>query len=144
VEAMCSIGLITGNMIELVSGIGIYVQEGAYVTVSGNTIRKTGKHGVKAGNEANANGRDGSVVGNTIVSADYGDSETYSGIAVVGDRFVVEGNRIDDADKYGIHVAASADRTLVLGNHVYQYTGACVQAILDEGINTLLDHNITA
>ena len=144
VEALSSVGVITGNLIELVAGIGIYVEEGAYITISGNTLRKIAKHGIKAGNESNDNGRDCTVVGNTIISADCGDTETYSGIAVVGDRHLIEGNRIDDADKYGIHIATSADRTLCLGNHVYQYTGTCVQAILDQGSNSEVAHNITA
>ena len=144
VEAISSIGVITGNLIELVAGYGIYVEEGAYITISGNTLRKIGQHGIKAGNESNDNGRDCTIVGNTIISADYGDTATYSGIAVVGDRHLVSGNRIDDADKYGIHIAASADRTLCIGNHVYQYTGTCVQALLDEGTNSEVAHNITA
>jgi len=143
VEAVSSIGVITGNLIELVAGYGIYVEEGAYITISGNTLRKIAKHGVKVGNESNDNGRDCSVVGNTIISADCNDTETYSGIAVVGDRHLIEGNRIDDADKYGIHIAASADRTLCVGNHVYQYTGTCVQALLDQGTNSEVAHNIT-
>jgi len=72
------------------------VEEGAYVTITGNTIRRIVKHGVKYGNESNDNGRDGTITGNTIVGCDINDTETYSGICVIGDRVAVIGNRIDN------------------------------------------------
>ena len=144
VESVSSVGLITGNLVEQVAGVGVYVEEGAYVTITGNTIRRIVKHGVKYGNEVNDNGRDGTITGNVIVGADIDDTETYSGVLVVGDRCVVSGNRLDNCDKYGIGIHVNADRTLVIGNHVYQYTGACVSPINDAGSNSVVEHNITA
>jgi len=144
VEEPSSIGAITGNLIECAAGYGVLIEEGAYITVTGNTVRKVAKHGIRYGNDANDNGRDGTITGNTVVSADAGDSATYSGICVIGDRVAVVGNRLDDCDKYGIHVHANADRTLVLGNQVYQYVGTCEAPIQDDGTNTEEAHNITA
>ena len=144
VEAECSIGVITGNLVECVAGYGVYVQEGAYVSVTGNTIRKIAKHGVKYGNESNDQGRDGSITGNVVIAADVNDTATYSGICVIGDRTAVIGNRVDDCDKYGIHIHANADRCIVLGNQAYQYVGTCVAPIQDDGTNTEEAHNVTA
>ena len=143
VEEPSSVGVVTGNLIECVAGYGIYVQEGAYISITGNTIRKLGKHGIKYGNEVNENGRDGTITGNVVIAADANDTETYSGICVIGDRVAVIGNRVDDCDKYGIHIHGNADRCLVLGNQVYQYVGTCVAPIQDDGTNTELAHNIS-
>jgi len=141
VEAVSSVGVITGNMIELCAGHGIHLEDAAYVTVSGNTIRKVSKHGI---NVSGASGRDCVISGNTVIGADQADSATYNGITVAGDRCCVTGNRLDDCDKYAIHITSAADRTLCLGNHCYAYTGVPVGAILDEGSNTTIDHNVTA
>lgn len=138
IEQACSVGVISGNLVELCAGDGIHLENGAYVSITGNTVRKVGKHGVKIGQL----GRDSSITGNVIVGADQGDTETYSGIAVLGDRCVVEGNRLDDCDNYCIHITASADRTLVLGNQCTQYVGSCVDYILNEGTNSEVAHNI--
>lgn len=140
VEQGCSVGVITGNLIELCAGDGINVEDGAYVSVAGNTVRKVLKHGIKVG----SSGRDCTVSGNVVVGADQNDTETYSGIAVLGDRCAVTGNRLDDCDKYAIHVASSADRTLVLGNQCTQYVGSSLGYIQDDGSNSLVDHNVVS
>ena len=139
IEQVSSVGAVTGNLVELAAGDGILMEDGAYVTVAGNTIRKVGHHGIKIG----SNGRDSVVSGNVVVGADQGDTETYSGIAVQGDRCTINGNRLDDCDKYCIHVTPTADRTIVLGNQCTQYVGSCLDHILDEGTNTEAAHNIT-
>ncbi|MBL7080643.1 right-handed parallel beta-helix repeat-containing protein [Candidatus Bathyarchaeota archaeon] len=141
VEQVSSVGLITGNLIELCAGHGIHLQDAAYVTVTGNTIRKVTKHGVNLSGDS---ARDCVISGNTVIGADQGDTATYNGIAVAGDRCCITGNRLDDCDKYAIHITSASDRTLCLGNHCYQYTGVPVGAILDEGTNTTIDHNVTA
>ncbi|MGD2200491.1 MAG: right-handed parallel beta-helix repeat-containing protein [Candidatus Bathyarchaeota archaeon] len=140
VEQVSSVGVITGNLIELCAGHGVHLEDAAYVTVTGNTIRKVSKHGI---NISGPSGRDCVVSGNTVISTDQGDTATYNGITVNGDRCCVTGNRLDDCDKYSIHITSEADRTLCLGNHCYAYTGTPVGAILDEGTNTTIDHNLT-
>jgi len=139
IEAECSIGTICGNTIELTAGYGIYGEDGAYITINGNSIRKIKKHGVYAA----ALFRDSTIQGNSLVDIDSLDAATYSGILVAGDRNAVVGNRLDNCDKYAIEIMGTADRTLCLGNHCYQYTGSPVGAILDEGTNTEMAHNIT-
>jgi len=137
--AECSIGAICGNTIELTAGYGIYGEDGAYITINGNSIRKIKKHGVYAADLF----RDGTIQGNILVDIDSLDTATYSGILVAGDRLGVVGNRLDNCDKYAIEIKNTADRTLCLGNHCYHYTGSPVGAILDEGTNTEMAHNIT-
>lgn len=138
VENESSIGLISGNLIEQVAGIGIYIENGAYYSVTGNTLRKIGKEAIKAGGL----GRDGSITGNTIVGADQGDTATWNGIEIVSDRWSIVGNRLDDCDNYCIHLAGTADRCVVLGNQCTQYIGVGVGYILDEGTNNEVAHNI--
>jgi parallel beta-helix repeat protein/putative cofactor-binding repeat protein len=138
IEAASSIGVVTGNLIELCAGIGLYNEEGAYVSITGNTIRKVLKHGIKVASNITANGRDSSIVGNVIVGADFADTSTYDGIVICGDRCTVVGNRLDDCDRYGIHTDPTADKTLIVGNQVTQYVGVCVDEIKDEGTNTVL------
>lgn len=143
IEAASSIGVVSGNTIELCAGIGIYCEEGAYVSITGNTIRKVGKHGIKVASNLTANGRDCTIVGNVVMSADYNDTETYDGIVVCGDRCVVSGNRVDDCDRYAIHVDPTAEKTLVIGNQCTQYVGTCLDYIVDEGTDSEVVHNIT-
>lgn len=128
VEAASSVGVISGNVVELCAGIGIYCEEGAYVSVVGNTVRKVAKHGIKIASNLTANGRDCTITGNTIIAADNDDTETYDGIAVCGDRCVVSGNRLDDCDRYAINIDPTADKTLVIGNQCTIYTGTSVGA----------------
>jgi len=140
IEAECSIGTICGNTIELTAGYAIYGEDGAYITINGNSIRKIKKHGVYAA----ALFRDSTIQGNSLVDIDSLDAATYSGILVAGDRNAVVGNRLDNCDKYAIEIMGTADRTLCLGNHCYQYTGSPVGAIIDGGTNTESAHNIIA
>jgi len=143
VEAACSIGTIAGNVIELCAGIGIYNEEGAYVAIVGNVVRKVVKHGIKVASNLTANGRDSTIAGNIVIAADSGDTDTYDGIVVCGDRCVVQGNRVDDCDRYFIHIDPTADKTIVLGNQCTPYTGnAPVAVYLDQGTNTMHEHNI--
>jgi len=136
VKQASSVGVITGNLIEQGAGIGIHIEQGSYLTITGNTIRKVKKHGVKAGEEGSDQGRDCTITGNVIVGADQEDTATYSGIAVIGDRNIIQGNRLDDCDKYCIHITSSAEKTLVLGNQCTQFVGTCVDYIKDEGTGT--------
>ncbi len=138
IEASSSIGTVSGNLIELCAGIGLYNEEGAYITITGNTIRKVTKHGIKVASNTTANGRDCTITGNTIISADFGDTTTYDGIVVCGDRCAVIGNRIDDCDRYAIHTDPTADLTLIVGNQCTQFVGTCSDYIKDEGTNTVL------
>ena len=143
VEASCSIGTICNNVIELCAGIGIYSEEGAYVTISGNVVRKVVKHGIKVASNLTLNGRDSTIVGNSVIAADQNDTDTYDGIVVCGDRCVISGNRVDDCDRYFIHTDPTADKTLIIGNQCTPYTGSApVAVIMDEGTNTILEHNI--
>ncbi len=139
VEQGCSIGTITGNLIEQASGDGIYVENGAYIAITGNTIRRVVKHGIKF---AQTNGRDSTVTGNVIVDCDCLDSETYSGVAVLGDRVAIVGNRIDNCDKYAIHITSTANKCLVLGNQCTVYAGTSLGVIQDDGVGTVVEHNV--
>lgn len=138
IEAASNIGTVSGNLIELCAGIGIYNEEGAYISITGNTIRKVLKHGIKVSSNTTQNGRDCTITGNVIISADFADTATYDGIVVCGDRCAIIGNRLDDCDRYGIHTDPTADKTLIVGNQVTQYVGTCVEEIYDEGTNTVL------
>jgi len=138
VENVTSVGAITGNLIEQGAGVAIKIDPGSYITITGNTIRKWKKHGV----QLKGTSRDCSVTGNVIVGVDRDDTATYSGIVVEGDRNIVEGNRLDDCDKYCVEILATADRTLVLGNQCTQYVGASEGYIVDLGTNSEVDHNI--
>jgi len=138
IEAASNMGVITGNLIELCAGIGIYNEEGAYCSITGNVIRKVLKHGIKVASNTTANGRDCTITGNVVIGADFADTSTYDGIVVCGDRCAVIGNRLDDCDRYGIHTDPTADKTLIVGNQVTQYVGTCVEEIYDEGTNTVL------
>ena len=136
VTASTSVGVISGNTLEQGAGDGVRVESGAYLTISGNTIRKFVKNGILM------QGRDNAIAGNTIIGADQNDTATYSGVKVEGDRNLVEGNRLDDCDKYCVEILATADRTLVLGNQCTQYVGASEGYISDLGTNSEVAHNI--
>jgi hypothetical protein len=142
VEQACSIGTIANNLIELCSGNGIYVENGAYLTITGNTIRKVAKHGIKV---AQTNGRDSTITGNSIVDCDTGDTGTYSGIAILGDRIAIVGNRVDNCDHYFIHLTATSNKCLVLGNQLTPYSGSAPDDVLvNEGTDNMTEHNILA
>lgn len=142
VEQACSIGTIANNLIELCAGDGIYIESGAYLTVTGNTIRKVAKHGIKV---AQTNGRDSTITGNSLVDCDAGDTGTYSGIAILGDRIAVVGNRVDNCDHYFIHLTATSNKCLVVGNQLTPYSGAPPDDVLvDEGAGNAVEHNVVA
>ncbi|HIH88711.1 TPA: hypothetical protein HA344_05835 [Candidatus Bathyarchaeota archaeon] len=141
VEHECSVGVVSGNLVENCAGDGVHVESGAYLSITGNTIRHVAKHGLKF---AQINGRDSTVTGNTIVDCDAGDTETYSGIAVLGDRVAVVGNRVDNCDKYAVHLASTSNKCIVTGNQLTVYAGSSLGAIQDDGTGNVVEHNVVA
>lgn len=141
VEHGCSVGVLSGNLVENCAGDGVYVEGGAYLTVTGNTIRHVAGHGLKF---AQTDGRDSTVTGNTIVDCDAGDTETYSGIAVLGDRIAVVGNRVDNCDRYAVHLASTSNKCVVTGNQLTVYTGSSLGALQDDGTGNVVEHNVVA
>jgi parallel beta-helix repeat protein len=141
VEHGCSVGVVSGNLVENCAGDGVYVESGAYISVTGNTIRHVTKHGLKF---AQTNGRDSTVTGNTIVDCDAGDTETYSGIAVLGDRIAVVGNRVDNCDKYAVHLTSTSNKCIVTGNQLTVYSGSSLGVVQDDGTDNVVEHNVVA
>jgi parallel beta-helix repeat protein len=141
VEHGCSVGVISGNLVENCAGDGVYVESGAYLSITGNTIRHVAKHGLKF---AETNGRDSTVTGNTIVDCDAGDTETYSGVAVLGDRVAIVGNRVDNCDKYAIHLTSTSNKCIVTGNQLTVYAGASLGVVQDDGADNVVEHNVVA
>jgi parallel beta-helix repeat protein len=140
VEQGCSVGAVTGNFIEQAAGDGVYVQDGAYIAVTGNVVRRIKKNGVKF---SQTTGRDSTVSGNVVIDCDSSDTGTYSGIVVQGDRVAVTGNRVDGCDHYAIHVASTASKNVVLGNQCTVYSGSGDGAIVDEGAGTELGRHVS-
>ena len=139
VETSSTLGVIQGNIIDQGAGRAIYITGGAYISITGNMIRKWVKHGIHL---VDPSGRECAIIGNVIVTVDEADTATYSGIVVGGDRNVIQGNRLDDCDKYCIEILATADRTLVIGNQCTQYVGSGEDYIVDGGTNSEVVHNI--
>ncbi len=141
VEHGCSVGVVSGNLVENCAGDGVYVESGAYLSISGNTIRHVAKHGLKF---AQINSRDSTVTGNTIVDCDAGDTETYSGITVLGDRIAIVGNRVDNCDRYAIHLASTSSKCIVTGNQLTVYTGSSLGVLQDDGTSNVVEHNVVS
>ncbi len=141
VEHGCSVGVVSGNIVENCAGDGVYVESGGYLSITGNTVRHVAKHGIKF---AETNGRDSAVTGNTIVDCDAGDTETYSGIAVLGDRIAIVGNRIDNCDKYAVHLTSTSNKCIVTGNQLTVYAGSSLGVVQDDGTGNVVEHNVVA
>lgn len=118
------------------SASGIDIAAGDQCDISHNLIQSHRGHGIRAASLA-----DSLIIGNRVDRCGRQTNNTYDGIILESnvDRCTVEANRVKygspNQHRYGINnAAASNDRNLIRGNHLYQ-SGATA-SFNDAGTNT--------
>ena len=134
----CDHVTVRGNLVELGAGYGIDIDGSTRILMGGNVVRQMNWSGILV----KSTGSDCVITGNEVHECDYENTAAQDGIRIQGDRCIVVGNRCSENDRYEIHIQATADKTVVLGNICIG--GDHEGAIQDSGTNTEKAHNIEA
>lgn len=121
------------------SSINLYVADSSDVTVEGNTVFNGGQEGIYS------NGDRLTVHNNYVHSNGAQSNASFQGIFVTGSDGVISNNKVwrgigANQQQYGVKVGASALRTLVTNNHLYQ--SGINDSILNQSTTTKLRDNV--
>jgi parallel beta-helix repeat protein len=150
--------LIQGNFFQNVGASAITIDGSHYARITDNQIEDSETIGIAVGDSTNTYGAilsdniikpaGGSDYGilisvnskDCIINSNYIEGDVGYAIGLGdADRCIISNNRITGADT-GIYISSQADRTICLGNNLYD----CTVKITNNGTNTELGHNITS
>ena len=143
IEVSGDSAIISNNSMATVKNFGV-LSSGNYNNIEGNII--TNVDGWTGGGSADAHGikisgTNSICQGNIIYDVDNLAVNFGYGIWVTGDYNILNNNRIETTTDDGILVDATADRTLIDGNIILNWTN---EAIDNNGTNTVTGDNILA